>query len=163
MEKYKKEFVDGINDDLNAPIALSIVWKMLADKDLGNAEKLSLLADFDRVLGLDLLVSPVKPETIPDNVIELVRQRETYRKNRQWKDALGKETVLNLIEIPPSSDLGDYAFPCFSLAKIEKKSPILIAEELSARLSLPKEIYKIEAKGGYINFFIDRRFLSEKY
>ena len=69
--------------------------------------------------------------------------------------------IESLIEIPPQEELGDYAFPCFSLAKIEKKSPLLIAEELKEKLKLPKEISNTESKAGYLNFFIDKKILAE--
>lgn len=70
----------------------------------------------------------------------------------------------NLIEIPPSPEMGDFAFPCFSLAKIEKKSPVLIADELAQKLrkELPKEISNVDAKAGYVNFFVDKTFLAKK-
>lgn len=74
---------------------------------------------------------------------------------------LSKENIEKLIEIPPSSDLGDYAFPCFSLAKELKKSPMQIAQEIAGKIK-SKEFEKIEAKGPYINFFIDRKSLAEE-
>ncbi len=75
-----------------------------------------------------------------------------------------KEDIASLIEIPPQQDMGDYAFPCFSLAKIEKKSPLLIAEELMQKLrkNLVKEISGVEVKSAYLNFFIDKKFLTDK-
>jgi arginyl-tRNA synthetase len=86
---------------------------------------------------------------------------------------LRKEELNNLIETPPSDDLGDYAFPCFILSKKEKKSPNLIAEHFAKQIkkeieasknlgSLGKEIEKIESKGSYINFFINKKLLAEK-
>ncbi|MCK5449497.1 arginine--tRNA ligase [Candidatus Pacearchaeota archaeon] len=82
---------------------------------------------------------------------------------------LAKETNLktkeleNLIEIPPSDNLGDYAIPCFILSKKLKKSPIIIAEELVKKLrkSLPKEVSNTDFKGPYVNFFIDKKILAE--
>src|SRR3989344_1645539 len=74
---------------------------------------------------------------------------------------LGKKKIVDLIEIPPSQELGDYAFPCFSLAKIEKKNPVQIASELSKKIR-SNEFEKVEAKGPYINFFFNRKDLSEK-
>lgn len=70
----------------------------------------------------------------------------------------------NLIEIPPNPELGDYAFPCFSLAKTEKKSPLLIAQELAEKIrkELPKEISNVDSKAGYVNFFLDKKILTEK-
>lgn len=77
---------------------------------------------------------------------------------------LKKEQVENLIEIPPQQEMGDYAFPCFSLAKIEKKNPLLIAENLTEkfRKNLPKEISGVEVKSAYVNFFIDKKVFAEK-
>lgn len=66
-----------------------------------------------------------------------------------------------LIEIPPSSELGDFAFPCFILAKEFKKSPNMIAEELAKKIS-SKDFEKIEAKGGYLNFFVKRGNFAEE-
>jgi len=58
------------------------------------------------------------------------------------------------IEIPPDN-MGDFAFPCFSLAPFIKKSPIEIAKEIVTKIPKAKWIETVEAKGGYINFFIN--------
>ena len=85
---------------------------------------------------------------------------------KQVIDVLKEETSLsekeieNLIETPPSPELGDYAFPCFVLAKQFGKSPNEIASELSIKIS-SKHFEKIEVKGPYINFFIDKKALAE--
>jgi arginyl-tRNA synthetase len=63
------------------------------------------------------------------------------------------------LEIPPE-DMGDFAFPCFSLAPLLKKSPIEIAKEIAAKISKNKWIKTVEAKGGYINFFINTTCLT---
>lgn len=60
-----------------------------------------------------------------------------------------------LIETPPDDTLGDYAYPCFTLAKELKKAPNKIAEELAKKLKPKTPFKKIEAKGPYINFFFD--------
>lgn len=73
---------------------------------------------------------------------------------------LKKEDVENLIEIPPDSKLGDFSFPCFSLARVLKKSPQQIASELASKIKPEKEIEKIQAAGAYINFFIDKKYLA---
>jgi arginyl-tRNA synthetase len=77
---------------------------------------------------------------------------------------LKKEEIENLIEIPPKQEMGDFAFPCFSLAKIERKSPLLISQELTEKIrkDLPKEISGVEFKSAYVNFFIDKKLLAEK-
>jgi arginyl-tRNA synthetase len=74
-----------------------------------------------------------------------------------------RSDIEKLIEIPPDDNLGDYAFPCFSLAKKLKKNPLEIAQELVKKLrkkGLGKEISNIEAKAGYVNFFIDKKILA---
>src|SRR3989344_8040227 len=73
---------------------------------------------------------------------------------------LKEEELTNLIEMPPSPELGDYSFPCFSLSKIFKKSPNEIALELAVKLD-SKEFEKIDVKGPYINFFINKKSLAE--
>jgi arginyl-tRNA synthetase len=76
---------------------------------------------------------------------------------------LRDKEVENLIEVPPQEDLGDFAFPCFILAKKEKKSPMVIAEDLAEkfRKELPKEISNVDFKGAYVNFFIDKTILAK--
>ena len=65
------------------------------------------------------------------------------------------EKIEQLIEIPPKSDMGDYAFPCFQLAKSMKKAPNVISQELKEKLN--KEGFeRIENLGPYVNFFADK-------
>lgn len=65
------------------------------------------------------------------------------------------ETIEKLIEIPPKPEMGDYAFPCFQLAKTFRKAPNMIAAELSEKIN--KEGFeKVEALGPYVNFFMDK-------
>ena len=68
---------------------------------------------------------------------------------------LEKEVIEGLIEIPPEYHMGDYAFPCFSLAKVMRKNPNMISEEIAKKLE-SKYFEKIENVGPYINFFIDK-------
>ncbi|WP_125153870.1 arginine--tRNA ligase [Clostridium rectalis] len=70
------------------------------------------------------------------------------------------ENIQVLIEIPPRPDMGDFAFPCFQLAKILKKSPNMIAEELKDKLS-NQGFEKIENLGPYLNFFVDKSIFSK--
>ncbi len=76
------------------------------------------------------------------------------------KKTLGEKTsrqeLESLIEVPPTPELGDYAFPCFKLASELKKSPAKIAEDLSSKLSLPKGIERTEPVGPYLNFFASK-------
>ena len=63
--------------------------------------------------------------------------------------------VASAIEIPPDTAMGDYAFPCFRLAKTLRKAPPMIAESLKEAVSAPF-LAKVEAVKGYLNFYIDR-------
>ncbi|MBU5440237.1 arginine--tRNA ligase [Tissierella sp. MSJ-40] len=76
-------------------------------------------------------------------------------------ETLSEEEIISLIEIPPSYDMGDYAFPCFRLAKAFRKAPNLIAEELASRFGDNVNFEKIENAGPYVNFFINRNKLVE--
>ncbi len=70
--------------------------------------------------------------------------------------------VENLIEIPPKDEMGDFAFPCFGLAKSMKKSPVIIASELAKSLKLPSDIERVESEGAYVNFFVDKKMMAER-
>jgi len=61
-----------------------------------------------------------------------------------------------LLQSPPNPEMGDYALPCFTLAKTYKKSPDRIAQELEQKLKINKYIKKIQASGPYLNFFMDK-------
>ena len=67
-----------------------------------------------------------------------------------------------LLEVPQDSNNGDYAFPCFTLAREMKKSPAQIAQDLASSFTLPKELEKIEARGPYLNFFVNRSLLAQQ-
>ena len=71
---------------------------------------------------------------------------------------LKKEEIAEALEVPKKADMGDYAFPCFRLAKIYRKAPNLIAQDLKEKIDAGSyEIFsKIENVGGYINFFFDK-------
>ena len=60
-----------------------------------------------------------------------------------------------ILEVPPDPTLGDYAFPCFSLAKEQKKNPVQIAKDLAKSIHMPEVVAKITATGPYVNFFLD--------
>ncbi|HCO18408.1 MAG TPA: arginine--tRNA ligase, partial [Tissierellales bacterium] len=74
---------------------------------------------------------------------------------------LGREELESLIEIPPSYDMGDYAFPTFRLAKVLRKAPDIIAQDLADKLKEDDNFEKIEAAGPYLNFFISREKLAQ--
>lgn len=71
-------------------------------------------------------------------------------------DTLNKhlnKDVSNLIEVPPKPELGDFAFPCFTVAKELRKAPPMIAQDLASELKI--EGIRVTATGPYVNFFID--------
>lgn len=68
--------------------------------------------------------------------------------------------IEKLIEIPPKSEMGDYAFPCFQLSKVMRKAPNMIAETLKDAIN--KEGFeRIENLGPYLNFFVDKGVFAE--
>jgi len=77
------------------------------------------------------------------------------------KIPLKENVILNLLETPPNAELGDFALPCFVLAKSLKNSPNKIAEELAKKIT-DKNFEKVEAKGPYLNFFINKKMLAQK-
>ncbi|AVM72393.1 arginine--tRNA ligase [Streptococcus mutans] len=73
--------------------------------------------------------------------------------------ALEQETILNLLEKPKKSSMGDLAFPTFSLAKTMRKAPQIIASELVGQIN-NSYFEKVEAVGPYINFFLNKSEIS---
>ncbi|WP_122639306.1 arginine--tRNA ligase [Romboutsia sp. Marseille-P6047] len=75
-------------------------------------------------------------------------------------DDLSLEEILGLIEIPPNKDMGDYAFPCFKLAKVFRKAPNMIAADLAESIEAKGDIAKVMPMGGYVNFFVNKSQLA---
>ncbi len=71
------------------------------------------------------------------------------------------EEIQSFIEIPPNKEMGDYAFPCFKLAKIFRKAPNMIAEDIASKIEPNGSISKVVQLGGYVNFFVDKSKLAE--
>ena len=84
---------------------------------------------------------------------------------------LDKEELVKYVEVPPESKLGDYAFPCFKLAKELRKAPPVIANEIKGKIDIETEsksssgqlkiIQKLSVEGGYLNIFINKELLAE--
>ncbi|MCX7833295.1 MAG: cysteine--tRNA ligase [Ignavibacteria bacterium] len=85
MSLWRERFIESINDDLNVTEGLGILWDMLKDGKLKPEEKLSLVDDFDRVLGLKLI--EVEEEKIPKEILDLVEKRRIAKLNKQWEEA----------------------------------------------------------------------------
>lgn len=71
------------------------------------------------------------------------------------------EEIVALIEVPPNKEMGDYAFPCFKLAKVFRKAPNMIAADLAETVEAKGEISKVMPLGGYVNFFVNKSQLAE--
>ena len=76
-------------------------------------------------------------------------------------DSLDQDAILNLLEQPRSSDLGDIAFPAFSLAKVERKAPQAIAADIAEKID-QSAFEKVVATGPYVNFFLDKSKISDQ-
>ncbi len=83
---YQARFRAHVNDDLNLPRALALVWE-LTRSDLPAAAKKATVLDFDRVLGLRLAEWQPAAEAAPDAVLALVAQRQQARQAKRWQDA----------------------------------------------------------------------------
>ena len=74
-------------------------------------------------------------------------------------DSLDQEAIFNLLEQPKNSDMGDIAFPAFSLAKVERKAPQMIAADIAEKIN-SQAFEKVVATGPYVNFFLDKSAIS---
>lgn len=88
INAYKAKFLDAINDDLNMPLAMSIVWE-IARNEKKSTKLSNLLDEFDKVLGLDLSNSEkyIKEQEnieVPEEVLELVEERKKAREEKNW-------------------------------------------------------------------------------
>ena len=91
----------------------------------------------------------------------MIQFKEKIAKKIAEATQIDANEIKQYIEVPPSSDMGDYAFPCFKLAKTLKKAPAIIANELKEKIEIDENIEKIEIAGGYLNFFINKVALIE--
>ena len=91
----------------------------------------------------------------------------------QFKNEIAKEIskateieqneIEGYIEIPKDQNNGDYAFPCFRLAKTLKKAPQTIAEDIKEKIEIDNNVIeKVEVLGGYINFYINKKVLAKE-
>ncbi|MDD4389877.1 MAG: arginine--tRNA ligase [Eubacteriales bacterium] len=71
--------------------------------------------------------------------------------------ALSYEELLDTIEVPTDKSMGDYAFPCFKLAKAMRKAPPLIAKDIAEKISSNEIFDKVESVNAYVNIFISRQ------
>lgn len=70
--------------------------------------------------------------------------------------------VSQMVEVPPNPELGDYSFPCFKLAKLYRKSPNQIAEEIAKEISSSEYIQSVTSAGAYVNFSVNKLLFVQK-
>jgi cysteinyl-tRNA synthetase len=85
-ENFADRFAAHINDDLNMPRAVAVVWDMVKS-DLPPSQKKATLLFFDRILGLDLAVWAPQEEEIPQDILTLVDERQKARQEKNWQQA----------------------------------------------------------------------------
>ena len=86
IKDYENRFSEAINDDLNMPVAMSVVWDIIKNqkksKDFAN-----LLLKFDEVLGLNLKNYKKQDDKLPDEIVELVSKRDEARNSKDWAES----------------------------------------------------------------------------
>jgi len=90
---YKEKFIAAINDDLNTAAGIAIIWELIKDDVVSNADKAATIFDFDTVLGLNIeslvqLSQQFKDTTkTPEAILEIGKQRAIARENKDWDEA----------------------------------------------------------------------------
>lgn len=84
------------------------------------------------------------------------------KKLKELDLGLSYDEIYDLIEIPPQDDMGDFSFPCFSLAKIKRQNPAQIASELKDEIGELETFEKVETLNAYINFYSDKAFIQNQ-
>ena len=86
IEEYKEKFLDAINDDLNMPVAMSVVWDIIK-KQNKSKDYANLLLDFDKVLGFNLDSYEKTEESLPEEIQKLIVERNEARINKNWAES----------------------------------------------------------------------------
>ncbi|MCE9628752.1 MAG: cysteine--tRNA ligase [Candidatus Vogelbacteria bacterium] len=82
---YHDKFTQSLEDDLNTAQTIALIWELLSDSTISNADKKATLLDFDQVLGLGLV--DIKSERIPENILNLINDREVARQAQNWAES----------------------------------------------------------------------------
>jgi|APSaa5957512622_1039677.scaffolds.fasta_scaffold32545_2 cysteinyl-tRNA synthetase len=94
IQNFSIRFREGIENDLNTPQALAVVWEM-AKSNIPEQDKWELILDWDQVLGLGLGQVSQEQEVVPSEIEELIKQREEFRSIKNWEEA---DRVREMIE-----------------------------------------------------------------
>lgn len=85
---------------------------------------------------------------------------KTYIAERLTVEGVSREEIAESITVPPDTSLGDFALPCFKFAKVMRKSPVMIADELAKNYPADGVISEVTAVNGYLNFKVNRKGLT---
>jgi cysteinyl-tRNA synthetase len=107
-KEYQNKFKEYIEDDLDTPRALALLWDVAKDENMSNADKKATILDFDKVLGLGF--EHLKEEPIPEEIVMLSREREEARKNKDFKKSDELRAKINSMgydikDTPQGSDI----------------------------------------------------------
>jgi len=99
-EKHKEKFTKLINDDLNTPKSIALIWDLFKDGTIADQDKKATILDFDSVLGLDLKKQSENSQRksikkVPKDIKEMMEDRESARKKENWKKA---DSIREMIE-----------------------------------------------------------------
>ncbi len=91
LEQYKNRFIDAVNDDLNMPLAMGIVWEVIRNEKKSK-DFADLLLEFDKILGLDIenskkYLEEQKTIELPEEITALLEERKTARENKNWTES----------------------------------------------------------------------------
>lgn len=106
-KEYKEKFIRFLNDDLDTPRALTVLWDVLKDGNLSNADKKATVLDFDKVLGLGFEnLKEAKEISVPENVARLLEERKEARDNKDFKKSDELRAEINNLgfEVKDTSD-----------------------------------------------------------
>ena len=94
VNQFEERFHRAINDDLNMPLAMGVVWEVVRNEK--KSPKLAkLLLKFDEVLGLKIDEEDKKQENIPEEILNLVRERKVARENKNWEESDRLRDLIN--------------------------------------------------------------------
>ncbi len=105
-EIYKAKFKEYLEDDLDTPRALTLLWDLMKDGDVSNSDKKATILDFDKVLGLGF--ENLKKEIIPEEITKLAEERESARKNKDFKKSDELRAQINLLGYEVKDSSGSY-------------------------------------------------------
>lgn len=84
-KEYQTKFNEYINDNLDTPKAIALLWKLIKDDSVSDEDKKATVFDFDKVLGLDF--NNIKIEIVPENILELAQKRNIARESKDWNES----------------------------------------------------------------------------